>query len=79
MAMTQRIHNTSGTAVGAERMLLKAVGARVRPMTTIMGPVTTGGKKLVTRSTPKHLTNSASTRYKAPATMMPPVTYGKAA
>ena len=40
---------------------------RVRPMQMMMGPVTTGGRKRMTRLTPTILMTSASTRYRRPA------------
>ena len=46
--------------------------ARVRPMQMMMGPVTTGGKKRMTRLTPTILMTKASTRYSRPATTTPP-------
>ena len=42
--------------------LLMALGARVRPMAMTMGPVTSGGKKRMTRSVPKALKQALSTR-----------------
>ena len=44
------------------RMLPTAVPARMRPMEMMMGPVTTGGKSLITRLTPKAFTAAASTK-----------------
>ena len=52
--------------------LFTAEGARVRPMHTMMGPVTTGGKKRMTCFTPATLMTSARIRYSRPATTMPP-------
>ena len=49
-----------------------AEGARFRPMRIMMGPVTTGGRKRMTRLTPTILMTSASTRYSRPATTTPP-------
>ena len=42
--------------------LLMAELASVMPMQMMIGPVTTGGKKRITRSVPKLLTSAASTR-----------------
>ena len=52
--------------------LLMAEPARDRPMQMMTGPVTTGGRKRMTRFTPTSLMMSARTRYRSPATMMPP-------
>ena len=42
--------------------LLTAEGARMRPMSMMMGPVTTGGKSFMTRLTPKAVIRPESTR-----------------
>ena len=52
--------------------LLMAVGARVRPMRMIMGPVTMGGKKRMTFCAPTALNSRARTRYSRPAMTTPP-------
>ena len=52
--------------------LFTAEGARVRPMHTMMGPVTTGGRKRMTFFTPASLMTRARLRYSRPATTMPP-------
>ena len=52
--------------------LLTADGARLRPIHIMIGPVTTGGRNLITLLTPTSLIISASTRYKRPATTTPP-------
>ena len=49
-----------------------ALGARVRPMEMMMGPVTTGGKKRIIFFTPKAAIRPESTRYTNPATTTPP-------
>ena len=49
-----------------------AVPARDRPMRIIMGPVTMGGKKRMTRWGPTTLKSRARIRYSRPATTMPP-------
>ena len=55
--------------------LLTADGARLSPIQIIIGPVTTGGRKRITRFTPISLIMSASTRYNNPATKIPPHAY----
>ena len=52
-----------------------AEGARFSPIRMMMGPVTTGGRKCITRCTPTTLMMPASTTYKRPATTMPPQAY----
>ena len=52
--------------------LFTADGARLRPIQIMIGPVTTGGRKRITRFTPTSFTTSARTRYNAPATTIPP-------
>ena len=52
--------------------LLTAEPARLKPIQMMIGPVTTGGKKRITFLTPTNLMISASTRYKRPATTIPP-------
>ena len=56
--------------------LLTAEGAKERPIQIIIGPVTTGGKNLITFLMPINLIISASTKYSAPATTIPPQAYG---
>ena len=46
--------------------------ARIKPIQIIIGPVTTGGKKRITFFTPTKRMTKASTRYKRPATTIPP-------
>ena len=53
--------------------LLMAEDARLKPMQMITGPVTTGGRYLMTRFTPTIRIINDSTRYKRPAT----TTYGE--
>ena len=67
--MVQSAISASSQFFSAEEM---AVPASARPMQMIMGPVTTGGRKRITRFTPINLIIAASTRYKSPATTMPP-------
>ena len=55
--------------------LATAEGARFNPMRMMMGPVTTGGRKCITRWTPTAFTMAAITTYKRPAATMPPVAY----
>ena len=52
--------------------LVTALGARIRPMRMMIGPVTTGGKKRITRLIPTNFTTAAIIRYKRPATTIPP-------
>ena len=58
-----------------EEALDTAEGARFRPMRTMMGPVTTGGRKYITRCTPTVFTMAARMTYSRPATTMPPQAY----
>jgi len=51
-----------------------ATGARVRPITTITGPVTTGGKSSRTRRLPTSKTKRAKSAYTSPAATTPPPT-----
>ena len=67
--MVARAMRARGQQVEA---LLTAEGARVRPMHTMMGPVTTGGRKRMTFFTPASLMIRARIRYSRPATTMPP-------
>ena len=64
------------SAINASSQLLDAFeiaeGARLRPMQMMIGPVTTGGRNLMTRFTPTSFTISASIRYRSPATTIPP-------
>ena len=55
-----------------EEAFVTAEGARLNPMQMIMGPVTIGGRKRITRLTPTSLMIRARTRYKTPATTIPP-------
>ena len=59
MMMVARAIRAKGQQVEA---LLTAEGARVRPMHTMMGPVTTGGKKRMTFFTPTRRMTRASAR-----------------
>ena len=52
-----------------------ADGARDKPMQMMIGPVTTGGRKRITRFTPTSLKINATTRYSRPATTIPPHAY----
>ena len=52
--------------------LLIAEPARLKPIQMITGPVTTGGRKRITRFTPTMRITSASNRYRRPATTTPP-------
>ena len=52
-----------------------AEGARFRPMRMMMGPVTTGGRKCITRWTPTALMMAARITYSRPAMTMPPQAY----
>ena len=67
---------TTASAVNARSQLddalLIADGARLSPIQIIIGPVTIGGRKYITRFTPASFTISASTRYSSPATTIPP-------
>ena len=51
--------------------LFRAEGARIRPMEMMIGPVTTGGKKVITFLDPTDLQISARTRYTSPAQATP--------
>ena len=66
----------TASATTAKNQLLDALetaeGARVRPIQMMIGPVTTGGRKRITRCTPTVLIMAASTRYMRPATTIPP-------
>ena len=71
---------TTASAINASSQLVDAFdiadGARLRPIHMMIGPVTTGGRNLMTRFTPTSLTISASIRYRSPATTIPPHAYG---
>ena len=56
--------------------LLTAEDARESPILIMIGPVTTGGNKRITFLTPTSFTIRANTRYKRPATTIPPQAYG---
>ena len=45
--------------------------ARINPMQMTMGPVTTGGKKRMTRAGPNRRNSAESTRYSKPAHATP--------
>ena len=49
-----------------------ADGASESPIQIMIGPVTTGGRKRITRFTPTSLIIKAITRYNAPAATTPP-------
>ena len=49
-----------------------ALGARIRPMAMMMGPVTTGGKKRMILRTPNTLISPLMSRYTRPANTTPP-------
>ena len=49
--------------------------ASERPIQIIIGPVTTGGRNLITLFTPTSLKIKATTRYNRPATTIPPHAY----
>ena len=53
-----------------------ALGANVKPISIIIGPVTTGGKKRMTFLIPIVFIMRASIKYIAPATTIPPQAYG---
>ena len=77
MPLPQILNTTiTARATAARNQLVDAFvtaeGASVRPMQMMIGPVTTGGRKRMTRFTPTVLMISARTRYKRPATTIPP-------
>ena len=53
-----------------------ADGARPKPIAMMIGPVTTGGKNLITLSIPTALIIAARTKYKRPAHATPRHAYG---
>ena len=71
---------TTASATIASGQLADALetadGASERPMQMMIGPVTTGGRKCITFLTPTSLMITARTRYKSPATTIPPHAYG---
>lgn len=56
--------------------LFIAVGARIRPIDIMIGPVTTGGKKRITFLIPNIFIKPANTRYTRPAANTPAHAYG---
>jgi len=64
-------------AIGQQaEALVIALGARLKPMTTIIGPVTTGGNSFFIRSAPISFTRSARITYINPAKIIPPCALG---
>ncbi len=64
--LPQMLHTTiMASAMKASSQLdwqfVMALGARIRPMAMMMGPVTTGGKKRIIRFTPNTLIRAAKT------------------
>ena len=63
-------------AISARSQLVEALeiadGARESPIQMIMGPVTTGGRYLITFFIPISLIIKARIRYSTPATTIPP-------
>ena len=72
MIITARATSARNQLVEA---LLIAEPARVSPIQMMTGPVTTGGRNLITRFTPTRRMIRASTRYIKPATTTPPQAY----
>ena len=52
--------------------LLTAEGASESPIQIMIGPVTTGGRNLITFLTPTSLITTPRTKYKRPAITIPP-------
>ena len=77
MPLPQMLHITiiakakiaSGQLVAA---LLMALGASIRPIDMMIGPVTIGGKNLITLLMPKDFTKNARITYINPANTTPP-------
>ena len=81
MPLPQMLHTTmtamATTAMSQlEEAFVMAELARMRPMQMTMGPVTTGGKKRMTRAAPNTRNSADSTRYKRPAHATPRHAYG---
>ena len=72
MMMTARATTARNQLVDA---LLIAEPARLSPIQIITGPVTTGGRNLITRFTPTRRMIRARIRYISPATTTPPQAY----
>ena len=66
-------------AINARNQFVEALPmaeeARLRPIQMITGPVTTGGRYLMTFFTPTRRMINASTRYNSPAITIPPQAY----
>ena len=54
-----------------DEAFVMAEEARISPMQMTMGPVTTGGKKRMTRAAPNTRNSADSTRYRRPAHATP--------
>ena len=69
----------TASATTARSQLVEALDiadeASERPIQIIIGPVTTGGRNLITLFTPTSLKIKATTRYNRPATTIPPHAY----
>ena len=52
--------------------LVMALGARIKPIRMMIGPVTTGGNRRMTRLIPNTLISAATTTYSRPAITIPP-------
>ena len=70
--ITARATNARNQLVEAFPM---AEDARLKPIQIITGPVTTGGRYLITRFTPTIRMINDRTRYRRPATTTPPHAY----
>ena len=76
MPLPQILHTTM-TAIATTAMsqfdeaFVMAEEARISPMQMTMGPVTTGGKKRMTRAAPNTRNSADSTRYRRPAHATP--------
>ena len=76
MPRPQMLHTTmTAMATTATSQLVEALAMaeleRMRPMAMTMGPVTTGGKKRMTRVGPNTLNSAESTRYRRPEQATP--------
>ena len=69
-AMTMMAMATSAMGQFVDAFVMAEL-ARMRPMEMTMGPVTTGGKKRMTRAGPNTLNSADSTRYSRPAQATP--------
>ena len=74
-AMTMMAMATSAMGQFVDAFVMAEL-ARMRPMEITMGPVTTGGKKRMTRVGPNTLNSADSTRYSRPAHATPRQAYG---